>query len=234
MAIIIHNILKAISKYKIVSIFLATSFSVIWINSTDAQPLKLIDLSGRIINIGEEALSGVLIKVTGKDRGVVTNKNGMYNILTEVGDTVIYYKPGYNKRQVIVSDTLTDFSYSLDLTLTPDTIFIDPVIIFPWKTYEEFKQAFLALKKTEDRDIENAVKNIALVRTQVILYDAPNPEKNFKYVMQQQINDATYYGMAPSYSILNPFAWVSFFKSLEDGSLINSRDLPSVSKSDKP
>ena len=67
----------------------------------------------------------------------------------------------------------------LDVVLEVDTLVIDAVEIYPWKSYEEFKEAFVNLKLPTD-DMERARRNIALLRTQIIMDHDPDAYANFQ------------------------------------------------------
>ena len=93
---------------------------------------------------------------------------------------------------------------------------IEAAEIYPWKSYEEFKEAFVNLKLPTD-DMERARRNIALLRTQIIMDHDPDARENFKNVMEQQYRQTYTQGQFPSYQLLNPFAWAKFFEALKRG-----------------
>lgn len=207
----------------ILSLFL--TYNAFFITYSHCQN-TYIDVSGVIKNSFNESLEGVLVKIKSKHLNAISDNKGMFNIVVQKGDIVRVSYPGYRNSEFNIPDTLVGMFYYMDIIMVQDTIVIDAVTLFPWKTYEEFKSAVLAYEPVKNKEINNALRNIALVQTQVILYNDPDPDKNFKYVMQQQIDKATNYGLMPSYSILNPFAWAAFFKALQDGLFKNSNDLP--------
>jgi hypothetical protein len=209
------------------NLILALTFLLSFIYVKTESQEKLIELSGKVSDIANESVKNVFIGIISKHRITQTDTKGMFSMIVERHDTVMFACPGFKKRKLIMPDTLTDSFYYVDVTLVPDTIIIDPVTIFPWKTYSEFKVAFLALKQEQDRDIQNAIKNIALINTFVYLSNKPDPELNFQHVMQQQIDHASHLGMGgASFSLLNPFAWTQFFEALSDGTFKNSKDIP--------
>jgi hypothetical protein len=104
----------------------------------------------------------------------------------------------------------------LDVMLEVDTLVMEAVEIYPWKSYEEFKRAFVELKLPTD-DMERARRNIALLRTQIIMDYYPDARANFRNVMEQQYRQTYNQGQYPSYQILNPFAWAKFFEALKRG-----------------
>ena len=74
--------------------------------------------------------------------------------------------------------------------MVSDTFQLAEVRIYPWKTYQEFKEAFLALD-LGDEDEERAYHNIALIKTQIKMNRdgaTPNPNIAFREVMKQEYN----------------------------------------------
>ena len=88
-------------------------------------------------------------------------------------------------------------------------------------TYEEFKEAFVNLNLPTD-DMEKARRNIALIRTQIIMDHEPNARANFQHIMEQQYQQTFIKGQLPSYQLFNVFAWAKFFQALKRGDF--SRD----------
>jgi hypothetical protein len=102
-----------------------------------------------------------------------------------------------------------------------DTIWIEEVVILPWKTYEEFRDAFLSLE-LPDNDLKRAYRNIALIKKQMYYpNENPDPELNYQYKLKEQYNQLYTKGQIPYYSIFNPLAWVEFFKYIEEGRFKN-------------
>jgi hypothetical protein len=91
------------------------------------------------------------------------------------------------------------------------------VKVFPWKTYQEFKEDFIAMEMPTD-DEQRAMKNIALIKTQIKMNDVTStPNMNFREVMQQQYNRLYYQGQYPYYTVFDPLRWAEFFNALKQG-----------------
>jgi len=122
---------------------------------------------------------------------------------------------------LVIPDTLTRYHLPIDIYMETDTVWIEEVIILPWKTYEEFREAFLALE-LPDNDLNRAYRNIALIKTQMYYpSDQPDPELNYQYLLKEQYNQLYTKGQMPYYSIFNPLRWVEFFKYIEEGRFKN-------------
>jgi hypothetical protein len=181
-----------------------------------AQEKKLIQLNGRVINEMLEPLPFSHILIMNSYRGAITNSNGRYTLVVEVGDTVLFSAAGYKRKYLRMPGTVTKPFLQLDVQLEIDTLVIDAVEVYPWKSYEEFKEAFVNLKLPTD-DMERARRNIALIRTQIIMDYEPDSYANFQNIMEQQYRQTYSQNMNPSWQILNPFAWAKFFEALKRG-----------------
>ncbi len=150
-------------------------------------------------------------------QGTITDQNGIFSFISQPFDTIRFSSVGYKPAVFILPDSLPDPHLTIDVYMAPDTILMEEAVIYPWKTYEEFKEAFLALELPED-DYERARKNIAIIQTQILLSDEPVPGQSFKYVMQEQYEQTMMQGMAyPVIKLFDPLAWGRFVKALKDG-----------------
>jgi hypothetical protein len=199
-------------KYSIASFLL---FHVLLFSGL-AQEKKLIQLNGRIINELHDPLPFSHIFIMNSYRGAITNTDGRYSLVVEEGDTVLFSAVGYKRKYLKMPSALSEPFLHLDIVLEVDTIMIDAVEIYPWKSYEEFKEAFVNLKLPTD-DIEKARRNIALLRTQIIMDYDPDARENYSYIMEQQYRQTFTQGQNPSYQLFNPFAWAKFFEALKRG-----------------
>jgi len=186
-----------------------------------AQDEDLIQLSGVIRNEFLQPLQFTHILIANQNRGTISDQKGMFSFIVEPYDTILFSAVGFKKVGLIIPDTLKTFHLEVDIYMETDTIMIEEVIILPWKTYEEFKEAFLALELPDD-DMNRAYKNIALIKTQIYYSNTtPDPGLNYKYMLQEQYNELYTRGQMPYYSIFNPIRWAEFFKYLEEGKFRN-------------
>jgi hypothetical protein len=193
------------------------------LSMVNGQDRNLVQLSGRITNEQTEPLSFAHVLIMNSYRGTITDRDGKFSLVVEVFDTVLFSTLGYKRRTMVIPDTLPKPFIITDLVLEEDTILIAEVEVYPWRSYEEFKEALLNLKLPDD-DNERARRNIALIKTQIILYNEPNARENFQYVMEQQYRETFSQGMYPSYQIFNPFAWAKFFQALKRGDFKHDKD----------
>jgi hypothetical protein len=187
------------------------------------QDKDLVQLTGRITNEVSEPLPFAHVLIMNNFRGTITDREGKFSLVVEVYDTILFSTVGYKRKMLTIPDTLPKPFLTTDIVLQEDTILIAEVKIYPWKSYEEFKRALLNLKLPDD-DNERARRNIALIKTQIILDNEPNARENFQYVMEQQYRETFSRGMYPSYQIFNAFAWAKFFQALKRGDFKRNAD----------
>lgn len=182
---------------------------------------KLIQLSGVVRNEYLHPLQFVHILILNKSKGTISDQKGMFSFVVEPHDTILFSAVGYKRTGLIIPDTLKSFNYPVDVIMQEDTIEIKEVIILPWKTYQEFKQAFISLELPDD-DLQRAFHNLAMIHSQIHNPDAPpDPDVNYQYYLREQYNAAYTRGQQPYYTIFDPMRWAEFFKYLEEGRFRN-------------
>ena len=155
-------------------------------------------------------------------RGTVSDPQGMFTIITFPRDTLYISCMGYKTLKIPVPNLSYEDSkhYIKDIVMEEDVIALKEVVIFPWRTYKEFKDAFVALDLPED-DLQRAYRNIAIMQEQIynaIASRPASPTANFRDAMNSRTNRMMTYGhMYPTYSISNPLAWAQFFQALRNG-----------------
>jgi len=205
-----------------------------------AQEL-LIQWTGVIRNELLQPVPYVNIIVKKDFRATVSNQHGMFTIITYPCDTLYVSCVGYKLLTIPAPNLSNEDSrhYIKDIILEEDTIVLRELVIFPWRTYREFQEAFQSLELPED-DLQRAYRNIAVIQEQVsnaLANRQATPNSNFRDAMNARTNRMMTYGhMYPTYQITNPIAWAQFFNSLKNGELKRTEDKgssnePSVMKS---
>jgi len=177
----------------------------------------VIQLSGVIRNDSLKTLPFASIAVLNTNRGAISDFWGYYSLAVYPYDTIQFSSIGYKKITIVLPENLDGKSYSNDIVLTTDTVFLSQIVVFPWRTYDQFLKAVVELDLPED-DMSRARKNIALIQEQLISdeYQA-DASLNYKYYMNQKYNQAYTAGQFPVVNILNPLAWAQFFEALKSG-----------------
>lgn len=188
-----------------------------------SQKETLIQFSGVIRNLKYEPISNVHIINVNKKSGTTGNEKGIFSFIVEPSDSILFRCVGYKNTLVIIPDSLIASQYPRDIYMLNDTIHLSEVKIFPWKTYEEFKVAFLKLELPDD-DEKRAYKNIALIKAQLNMDFEPDADLSFKAAMQKHYDKLYYAGQYPSISILNPLNWAKFFEAIKRGDFKKDND----------
>ena len=187
---------------------------------TFAQEDEFIQMSGVIYNQKSEPIPYVHVFSKTTWRGTISDRTGLFSFITEAKDTIIFSCVGYKKGYYIVPDTLKDYYFTIDVFMERDTILLQAVEVYLLPaTYEEFKEVVLSLELPLN-DYERAMKNIAIIQTQIALSESIEPGVSFKQVMEQQYLKNITYGQYPVINnLFNPLAWAKFFDALKKGKL---------------
>lgn len=188
---------------------------------TPKRDKDLIQFSGVIRNLQHRPVSDVNIVILNRERGTTGDRRGIFSFVVQPNDTVLFSHIGYKPTIHIIPDSLETQHYPSDIFMVSDTFRLAEVKIFPWKTYQQFKEAFIAME-TPDDDEQRAYRNIALIKTQIKMNDVEgSPNMNFREVMKQQYNQLYYEGQYPYYTVFDPLRWAEFFKALKRGDFKN-------------
>jgi len=180
---------------------------------------ELVQFSGIVRDLQHRPLSYVNIIILNERRGTTSDQRGMFSFIVHPNDTILFSHMGHKGTIHVIPDSLAGQQYPADIFMVSDTFQLAEVRIYPWKTYQEFKEAFLALDLPDD-DEERAYQNIALIKTQIKLNRdglTPSPSINFREVMRQEYNQLYTAGQSPYFTIFDPLRWARFFESLKRG-----------------
>jgi hypothetical protein len=191
-------------------------FTFILVNSLHSQDKKLIQLSGRVTDELLRPIPFAQILILNNYRGALTNNYGNFSLVVEESDSILISAVGFKNRYLQIPVSHPSNFLNIELIMRLDTLVIAEARIYPWKTYEEFKEAFVNLNLPTD-DMERARRNIALIRTQIIMDHEPSARANFQHIMEQQYQQTFIKGQLPSYQLFNAFAWAKFFQALKRG-----------------
>ncbi len=181
------------------------------------QKDELIEFSGIVRDLEHRPLPYVNIVILNQRRGTTTDRRGMFSFVVRPSDTILFSHMGHKGTIHVIPDSLSGQQYPADIFMVSDTFHLAEVRIYPWKTYQEFKEAFLALELPDD-DEQRAYRNIALIKTQIKVNDfGASPNINFREVMKQQYNQLYTAGQTPYYTIFDPMRWAKFFDALKRG-----------------
>jgi len=179
----------------------------------------LVQFSGMVRDLQHRPLSHVNIIILSERRGTTSDSRGMFSFVVRPSDSILFSHMGHKGTMHVIPDSLGGQQYPADIFMVSDTFQLAEVRIYPWKTYQEFKEAFLALDLPDD-DEQRAYHNIALIKTQIKMNrhgGIPSPSIAFREVMRQEYNQLYSAGQTPYYTIFDPIRWAKFFKSIKSG-----------------
>lgn len=192
---------------------------------TSAQILskdQLVQFSGVIVTIDSLKpipYSSVMIK--NSNRGTISDYYGFFSFVAKMKDTIEFAAIGFKKGIFIIPDTLTDQRCSMIQVLKQDTIMLREVMIFPWPTKEQFKEAFLHLRVPED-DLTRAERNLEEERLNFLAANLPmDGSMNFKNLMNEHTTKLYYSGQLRPNTLLDPIKWAKFIQMWQSGAFKN-------------
>jgi len=198
-------------------LFILFTTCILSLSAKAQKDEKLIQFSGVIRNELLNPMQFVHILIANQSRGTISDTRGMFSFIVEPNDTILFSAVGYKRTGIVIPDTLDDHFYPIDVIMESDTIEIREVMILPWKTYQEFKTAFISLELPDD-DLQRAFHNLAMIHSQIHNPDAPpDPDVNYQYHLREQFNARYSQGQTPYYSIFDPMRWAKFFDYLKNG-----------------
>jgi len=185
-----------------------------------------IQVDGLVFDKSGNPLANVNVISFKLMHGTVTERTGVYSITSIPGDTLFFSAIGFKKAVMQVPSEMID-RLTVDVMLEDDTIMIEDVVILPWKTYDEFKQAVINYE-VNSTETQRMNINIELIRRSINTATTRiSPEAGYRYAMQQNFNALMTKNQFPVNNLLNPFAWSKFFKGMKNGLLRNE---PSTTK----
>jgi hypothetical protein len=188
--------------------------------SAQGKKLELIQFSGVVVSIDSlEQLpyTGVFDKST--RRGTVADYYGYFSFVVKPGDTIVFNHFGYKPSTYVVPDTLSESRYSLIHAMTPDTISIPDVTIYPWPSREQFASAFLEMDPYDDA-LRRAQRQLSGESLATLAQQIPNdPSLAYSWQVQQAQNQVYTRGQAQTSGLLNPLQWAQFIDAWKKGKL---------------
>lgn len=155
--------------------------------------------------------------------GTMTDDNGIFSLVSIWGDTLIFSSVGFKPVLVKLPDRIPAPGYSIDIEMQTDTINIGPVLVLPWKTYEEFKRAVVEYVPPEEELRKNLEENMAIIESQIYSDIRISPEAGYRYAMQRETENVMTRNQTPVNNLLNPFAWAKFMDGLKNGLFKNKK-----------
>ncbi len=183
---------------------------------------QLVQFSGVVVTADSlKPLPFSSVMIRGSNRGTVSDYYGFFSFVAKMNDSIEFSAIGYKKAIFVIPDTLSDYRCSMIQILRPDTIMLRELVIFPWPTKEQFKEAFLHLRIPDD-DLTRAEKNLNPNDLAYIAANLPmDGSMNYRNYLGEKSTELYYSGQYPSYTIFDPIKWSKFIQQWQSGAYKN-------------
>jgi len=154
-------------------------------------------------------------------RGALSDNFGQVDMYVFPGDSLVISYIGYKKKYYIVPRD-TELVHQVIIPMEEMTTMLREVKIFPHSSEEEFKQAFLAMQLRDAQQRDNARNNLEQSKLNAFAMQAgmgaSSNFRNFSDMMISSQANKSFFN-SPMLALTNPFAWISFIKSVKNGDL---------------
>jgi len=176
------------------------------------QARNPILLTGVVMEADQQKpLPYVNIQLNNTIYGTASDSNGYFSIFVNPGDTLHFSSIGYREATFVMPFNVTNSRYSLIQLLRQETILLNEVVVFPWPTIDQFKEAFLDadLPPNQD-DLVREVKGD--IREDVEKFELGEYEADqMRYQRLYELNE-----IFPPNNFLSPMRWSDFIRSVSD------------------
>lgn len=183
---------------------------------------KTVLFQGRVVaSSNSEFLPLAYIFNPQAGRGALSDNFGQVDMYVFPGDSLVISYIGYKKKYYIVPRD-TELVHQVIIPMEEMTTMLREVKIFPHSSEEEFKQAFLAMQLRDAQQRDNARNNLEQSKLNAFAMQAgmgaSSNFRNFSDMMISSQANKSFFN-SPMLALTNPFAWISFIKSVKNGDL---------------
>lgn len=190
--------------------------AVPYVHAQDGKP-SLVQFSGVVVTDSLAPVPFTNILVRNSYRGTMSDVYGYFSFVAQEGDTIMFRAVGFKQSHYVIPDSLTENRYSMIHVLKPDTVMLDQLVVTPWPSREQFREAFLNLRLPED-DYQLAMRNLSPAEmTQRLASLPPDAYQSFHYQMALDQTKLYYAGGTPTVNLFNPIAWAQFIQAWQSG-----------------
>ncbi|HOU97305.1 MAG TPA: hypothetical protein PLP65_00490 [Bacteroidales bacterium] len=204
--------------------FFIWAILISFITKAYSQEKKIIQIRGLITNTQNDVLSYAFIYDQLAKKGYLANDKGEFNIFVERGSELTFSHIGHKKAGYTIPLIGNSEIFFLRIKLSSDTVFLKEITIFPWKTYQQFIQAFINTQIPND-DITRAEKNIEIMKSQLATMEDDDYFQSasvaYKINQQRMASDLYWKGQTQPMQIFNIMAWQEFIKYIREGKFKN-------------
>jgi hypothetical protein len=180
---------------------------------------KYVTFSGFVIDgANDEPLAGAYVINDRAGRGVFTNPKGYFIIEVFPGDSILFSYLGFKKQFHIIPKNV-GLNYSAVVELSIDAKMLKEVKVYPFRTEEEFKTAFLEMELPNAKEREIIEKTYSSENIKrLAATQAMGSGGNYRYAMDQQLMHLQSQKQITMNPLTNVAAWTNFIRSVKSGS----------------
>lgn len=181
---------------------------------------KHVTFSGFVIDgSNDEPLAGAYVINDKAGRGVFTNSRGYFIIDVFPGDSLLFSYLGFKKQFHIIPRNV-GLNYSAVVELSIDAKMLKEVKVYPFRTEEEFKTAFLEMDVPNANERATIEKNYGLETIKMLAANQSiGSMGNYRYAMDQQLMHLQNQKQITMNPLTNIAALRNFISSVKNGSL---------------
>ncbi len=179
---------------------------------------KYVTFSGFVIDgTNDEPLVGAYVVNHRAGRGVFTNARGYFILDVFPGDSLLFSYLGFKKQFHIIPRTV-GLSYAAVVELSLDAKMLKEVRVYPFRTEDEFRTAFLEMDLPQARERELIEKNYGgdIIRS-MAANQGMSSGGNYRYAMDQQLMHMQAQKQMTQNPLLSVGSWMNFVKSVKSG-----------------
>ena len=185
---------------------------------------SVVELYGVIMTADSlKAIPSVTISVKGRNQGMYSNDQGVFDLVVLKGDQIEFSSVGYKTVVLNIADTFHGNQYSIIQLMVQDAQYLPATIIRARPTREQFERDFVNTPVPDD-NIEIARQNNSAAKRAVLSRGLPaNAGEAAATYLRQSAQKYYYQGQAPPQNIFNPLAWADFIQAWKRGDFRNNQ-----------
>ncbi len=182
---------------------------------------KFITFSGFVIDGStDEPMVGAYVINHRAGKGVQTNAKGYFILDVFPGDSIVFSFLGFKPQYHIIPKN-TGLTYSAVVELNIENKWLREVKVYPFRTEEEFKMAFLSMDAPNEEERKIIEKNLGTATLRSIAMAMPmSAMGNYRYAMDQQLTHLQNQKMSTVNPLTNAGSWINFIRSVKNGTAL--------------
>ncbi len=154
----------------------------------------------------------VNIRIRNTVYGAASDSNGYFSLFISPGETLLFSSFGYSDAQFIMPPDVTRDNYSLIQLMREKTILLSEVVIFPWPSVDQFKEAFLDVEP--QRNMDDLIRE---VQFQTLKDSRDNQLSEYEADQRRYQRLYEIHQIFPPNNFLNPMRWNQFIRGVTTG-----------------